>query len=127
LREKGRFIVGWTALWLMGVWSLQAAEPGTLGLQNNIMEGISKKVFDSVVKVEARNGFKKVATGVVIDKDGYIVTTGLIWPQNEEIIITTSDGRRSKAKFLGMDSETHLALIQANEKNLTPIVLAKPT
>lgn len=125
MREKGRLIVGLTALLLMSAWSLQAAEPRGLGLQDNTMEGISKKVFDSVVKVEARNGFKKVATGVVIDKDGYIVTTGLIWPRNEEIMITTSDGRRSEAKFLGMDSETHLALIQANEKNLTPIVLGK--
>jgi len=89
------------------------------------MEGISKKVFGSVVKVEARNGFKKVATGVVIDKDGYIVTTGLIWSKNEEITITTADGRRGEAKFLGMDSETHLALIQAKEKGLTPIVLGK--
>jgi S1-C subfamily serine protease len=89
------------------------------------MEGISKKVFQSVVKVEAGNGFKKVATGVVIDKDGYIVTTGLIWSRKEDIIVTTADGKRSEAKFLGMDPETHLALIQAKERNLTPIVLGK--
>src|SRR4030042_2039538 len=125
MSEKGRFIVGLTALLLLSVWSLRAAEPRSLGLQDNNIEGISKKVFDSVVKVEARNGFKKVATGVVIDKDGYIVTTGLIWPRNEEIVILTADGRRSEAKFLGMDPETHLALIQAKEKNLTPIVLGK--
>jgi serine protease Do len=125
MREKGRFIVGWAALLLLGAWSLQAAEPGSLSAQDNLMEGILKKVFDSVVKVEARNGFKKVATGVVIDKDGYIVTTGLIWPRNEEIVVTTSDGKRSAAKFLGMDPETHLALIQATEKNLTPIALGK--
>jgi len=123
--QKGRFIFGLTAILLMSAWSLQAAEPRGLGLQDNTMEGISKKVFDSVVKVETRNGFRKVATGVVIDKDGYIVTTGLIWTRNEEIVITTADGKRSEAKFLGMDSETHLALIQANEKNLTPIVLGK--
>ncbi len=125
MREKSKFMVGWTGLLLMSVWSLQAAEPRGLSLQDNIMEGISKKVFDSVVKVEARNGFKKVATGVIIDKDGYIVTTGLIWPRNEEIIVTTADGRRSEAKFLGMDPETHLALIQAKERNLTPIALGK--
>ncbi|MDH4272443.1 MAG: PDZ domain-containing protein [Candidatus Aminicenantes bacterium] len=110
---------------LVCAWSLQAAEPKASGLQDNTMERITKKVFESVVKVEARNGFKKVATGVVIDKDGYIVTTGLIWPRNEEITVTTSDGRRSEAKFLGMDPETHLALIQAKEKNITPIVLGK--
>jgi len=125
MSEKGKFVIGWAALMLLGVWSLQAVEPSRLGLQDNLMEGISKKVFDSVVKVEARNGLKKVATGVVIDKDGYIVTTGLIWPRNEEIIITASDGRRSEAKFLGMDPETRLALIQAKEKSLTPIALGK--
>jgi len=125
MREKGRFFAGLATLLLLSAWSLQAAEPRSPGLQENFMEGISKKVFDSVVKVEARNGFRKVATGVVIDKDGYIVTTGLIWPRNEEIIVTTADGRRSEAKFLGMDPETHLAVIQSKEKNLTPIVLGK--
>src|SRR4030065_1731876 len=125
MREKGRFSVGLTALLLMSAWTLQAGEPRGPGLQDNAMEGISKKVFDSVVKVEARNGFKKVATGVVIDKDGYIVTTGLIWPQKETITVTTADGRRSGAKFLGMDPETHMALIPTKEKNLVPISLGK--
>jgi S1-C subfamily serine protease len=125
MSEKGRTMAGWAALLLLGAWTLQAAEPKTPGSQDNFMEGISKKVFDSVVKVEARNGFKKVATGVVIDKDGYIVTTGLIWPQKETITVTTADGRRSEAKFLGMDPETHLALIQTKEKNLVPIALGK--
>jgi len=125
MREKSRFVVTLTALLLMSAWSLWATEPRGAGSQDNLMEGISKKVFDSVVKVEARNGFKKVATGVVIDKDGLIVTTGLIWSKKEEITVTTADGRRSAAKFLGMDPETHLALIQASEKNLVPIVLGK--
>ncbi|MFZ2055734.1 MAG: serine protease, partial [Candidatus Aminicenantales bacterium] len=125
MREKGKIIVGLAALILICAWCLQAMEPKGPGLQDNTMERVSKKVFESVVKVEARNGFKKVATGVVIDKDGYIVTTGLIWPRNEEITVTTSDGRRSEAKFLGMDPETNLALIQAKEKNLTPIVLGE--
>jgi serine protease Do len=123
MREKVKIVMGMLVLLLVCAWSLQAAEPKAPGLQDNTMERISKKVFESVVKVEARNGFKKVATGVVIDKDGYIVTTGLIWPRNEEITVTTSDGRRSEAKFLGMDPETRLALIQAKEKNITPIVL----
>jgi len=125
MREKVKIVMGMLLPVLVCAWSLQAAEPKAPGLQDNTMERISKKVFESVVKVEARNGFKKVATGVVIDKDGYIVTTGLIWPRNEEITVTTSDGRRSEAKFLGMDPETHLALIQAKEKNITPIVLGK--
>jgi len=89
------------------------------------IEEVTQKVFPCVVKVEVRNLMRKVATGVVIDRNGHIVTTALITPRDGEIFITTSDGERVEAEFLGMDSETHLAVIQAKEKNLTPIVMAK--
>lgn len=89
------------------------------------LEEITESVFPSVVKVEARNWTKKVATGVVIDKDGYIVTTALVTAHEEEIFVVTSQGKRIEAKFLGMDPVTHLALIQAKEKDLPPIKKGK--
>jgi serine protease Do len=89
------------------------------------IEDVTQKVFPCVVKVEARNLMRKVATGVVIDRNGHIVTTALITPRDEEIFITTFEGKKIEAEFLGMDSETHLAVIQAKDKNLTPIALAK--
>jgi len=87
------------------------------------IEDVTKKVYPSVVKVEVRNRIRKVATGVVIDKIGHIVTTALIYPRNDKISVITSKGKKMEAKFLGMDSETHLALIQVKDKNLTPITL----
>ena len=89
------------------------------------IEDVTQKVFPAVVKVEVRNLMRKVATGVVIDRNGHIVTTALISPRDEKIFITTSEGERVEAEFLGMDSETHLAVIQVKEKNLVPIVMAK--
>jgi len=53
------------------------------------------------------------------------VTTALITPRDEKIFITTIEGDRIEAEFLGMDSETHLAVIQAKGKKLTPIAMAK--
>lgn len=87
------------------------------------IEDLTKKVYPSVVKVEVRNRIRKIATGVVIDKIGHIVTTALIYPRDEKISVITSTGKKLEAKFLGMDSETHLALIQVKDKNLTPITL----
>jgi len=87
------------------------------------IEDVTKKVYPSVVKVEVRNRIRKIATGVVIDKIGHIVTTALIYPRDEKISVITSTGKKMEAKFLGMDSETHLALIQVKAKNLTPITL----
>jgi len=89
------------------------------------IEDVAEKVFPCVVKVETRNLMRKVATGVVFDNDGHVVTTALITPRDEKIFITTSDGKRIEAEFLGMDSETHLAVIKVKEKNLAPITMAK--
>ncbi len=94
------------------------------GGQDNI-EKIAKKVFRSVVKVITKNGINRVATGVVVDKNGYIVTHALISPRHESILVITPDGKKIEADFLGMDPVTHLALIQAKDKNLIPISIGK--
>ncbi len=82
---------------------------------------ITKKVFPSVVKVEVVNGMRKVATGVVIDEKGYIVTTALISPRDEDIFVINVDGEKVKAEFLGMDPVTHLAVVKAEDKKWTAI------
>jgi serine protease Do len=88
-------------------------------------EEVTQKVYPCVVKVEAKNMVRKVATGVVIDRNGHIVTTALITPRDEEIIVTTSRGEKVEAEFKGMDSETHLAVIQVKDKNLAPITMGQ--
>lgn len=81
----------------------------------NIKE-ITKKIFPSVVKVEAMNGMRKVATGVVIEESGYIVTTALVVPVGTDISVRTTDGEKYEAEFIGMDPVTHLALVKAGGK-----------
>jgi S1-C subfamily serine protease len=86
---------------------------------------VAKKVYPSVVRVEAQNGTRRVATGVVVEKGGYIVTTALISPREEKISITTSDGKTVGAEFLGFDTETQLALLKAADAGLPAIGLGK--
>jgi serine protease Do len=109
------------AIFLLAIFSTLKAESGLATGDEAKIEDIVKKVYPSVVKVEARNLIRKFATGVVIDKDGYIVTTALISPRDERISVVSSEGKRIDAKFLGMDPETHLALLKAEDKNLPPI------
>jgi S1-C subfamily serine protease len=115
-----------TILLAAAVLSVKAA-PATVtpGIDEKKIEDIIKIVAPSVVKVEARNGMRKIATGVVIDKDGFIVTTALISPREEEINVITADGKRIKAEFKGLDTQTQIALIQAKDKGLVPIAMGK--
>jgi len=86
---------------------------------------VAKKVYPSVVRVEVRNGRRRVATGVVIEKGGYVVTTALISPQEEKISVTTSEGKTIEAEFLGFDTETQLALLKAKDAGLPALGLGK--
>ena len=89
------------------------------------IEDITRLIAPSVVRVEARDGIRKVATGVVLDKDGFIATTALISPRDEEIWVMTADGRTLKAEFKGFDTQTGVALLQVKDKGLAPIALGK--
>lgn len=98
------------------------AEPIPRSGSEKDISDIAKKVYPSVVKVETRNRTRRVATGVVLDKDGHIITTALISPRDEKIFVIDRNGKKINADFLGMDSVTHLALIKVEEK-IPPIKL----
>jgi S1-C subfamily serine protease len=88
---------------------------------------IVKKASPSVVRVEVRDRLKRVATGVVIDKDGYIATTALISPKNEKVSVVDQTGARYEADFLGFDPQTRIAFLQVKEKRLTAVNLGSAT
>jgi serine protease Do len=95
-----------------------------IGIEPDITD-VAKKVFPSVVRVEVQNHTRRVATGVAIEKGGYIVTTALISPREEKITVTTSEGKTYDAEFLGFDTETQLALLRAKDAGLPALPLGK--
>jgi serine protease Do len=117
------------ALVVMAIFSVLTlslkATPGNAPPDRDIAE-IAKRVYPSVVRVEVQDHMRRVATGVVIDKDGYVVTTALMSPRNEKVFLTTSEGKTVEAEFLGFDTETQLALLRAKDKTLPALSMGKP-
>ncbi len=70
--------------------------------------------------------FQALGSGVIIDaKKGYVVTNFHVIDDADEIKIAISDGREFKAKLIGSDEHTDLALVQIEKaSNLTQINLA---
>ena len=69
--------------------------------------------------------FKGLGSGVIINADkGYIVTNNHVIQDADDIEVRLKDGRTFKAKKLGADPETDIALIQIEAKNLVQIKLA---
>ncbi|MPY98787.1 MAG: trypsin-like serine protease [Actinophytocola sp.] len=87
------------------------------------------KVAPAVVSVEVTTGQTGgVGSGVVIDRDGYIVTNDHVIASaktNDNATITTvfTDGSRAEAKLVGTDPKTDLAVLKVNVRNPTVIQL----
>lgn len=57
-------------------------------------------------------------SGVIINQDGYIVTNNHVIDGATDIEVILNDNREFKAKVIGTDPSTDLALLQIREKNL---------
>ena len=65
-----------------------------------------------------------LGSGVILSKNGYIVTNYHVISGATKIIVKTIDGKTYKAKLIGSDPKTDLAVIKIDAKNLHPITIA---
>jgi serine protease Do len=59
-------------------------------------------------------------SGVIMDRDGYIVTNQHVIDGAEAIYVSLSDGRRVRAGIVGVDPLTDLAVLRIQADNLIP-------
>lgn len=59
------------------------------------------------------------ASGVILTPDGYIVTNNHVVSDADDIDVTLYNGKSYKAKIIGTDPQTDLALIKIDEKKLS--------
>lgn len=62
-------------------------------------------------------------SGVIISSDGYIVTNNHVVDGATDVTVTLNDRKNYKAKVIGTDVNTDLALIKIDAKNLTVMPL----
>ena len=66
-------------------------------------------------QAEPRSG---LGSGVIVSKDGYILTNNHVVGKATEIVVALHDGRKAKAKVIGTDPDSDLAVIQVKLDNL---------
>lgn len=67
---------------------------------------------------------EKTGSGVIIDKEGYIVTNNHVVRDAEKLIVTLADGNEEEARIIGTDPRTDLAVIKIKVDNrVTPAEL----
>ena len=64
-----------------------------------------------------------LGSGVIISQDGYILTNNHVVEGADDIEVTLTDSRQAKAKVIGTDPETDLAILKIEMDKLPVIVL----
>lgn len=62
-----------------------------------------------------------IGSGVIISKDGYIVTNNHVVEGAQTILVKLNDNREMEAKLIGTDPSTDIALVKIDADNLSPI------
>lgn len=62
-----------------------------------------------------------LGSGVIVSKDGYIVTNAHVIEKADEITVAFNDGRKAKAVVVGKDPDSDLAVIKVEMNDLTPL------
>lgn len=84
---------------------------------------VARKAGPSVVAITTRaHGGRGEGTGVIISKDGLIVTNNHVVAASDEISVQLADGREFRAARIGTDPESDLAVIRVQATDLTPAV-----
>lgn len=64
-------------------------------------------------------------SGVVISKDGYIVTNNHVVNRASQVTVHFSDGKSRTAKIIGTDPRSDLAVLKVDAQNLVPAIIGK--
>jgi len=98
---------------------------------NNVPDVVAK-VAPSVVAIigkpqdgQADNRFSLAhGTGVVVKKDGLILTNAHVVSDMDRIVVVTSDGKEYEGTKKQVDETSDLALVKINATNLKPVTFA---
>ncbi len=69
----------------------------------------------------AQQKVTSLGSGVIVSKEGHIVTNNHVLNGTDDVTVQLSDGRQAKAKIVGTDAQIDLAVLKIDLENLTPL------
>jgi len=85
---------------------------------------VFQRMFPGIVLGPVKQRQQSLGSGVIVSTDGYVVTNNHVIQGAEEIAVVLYDGRVTRARVIGGDAETDLAVLKIDAENLPSIAIA---
>jgi len=69
----------------------------------------------------AQQKVNSLGSGVIVSKEGHIVTNNHVLNGTDDVTVQLSDGRQAKARIIGTDAQIDLAVLKVDLDNVTPL------
>ncbi|MEO5573779.1 MAG: DegQ family serine endoprotease [Gammaproteobacteria bacterium] len=99
---------------------------GHIAIQNNplLSDPFFRRFFDIPNNLPRERQTQSLGSGVIVDAQrGYVLTNNHVIANADEVTVTLRDGRNLKAKLIGTDKDTDVAVIQVPAEGLTAVRL----
>ncbi len=98
-------------------------QPGLFNVDPSLRQFLGNDQFWRQFIGPRRYEVKNLGSGVVISPDGYIVTNFHVAGNAKEIMVTFVGGKKIKAKLVGADAVSDIALVKVDASDLPYVVL----
>jgi len=95
--------------------------PSQIKAGDEPIASVAKALLPAVVQLETDQG---LGSGVVYDKNGYILTAAHVVEGASQVTVRLADGTKLSGRVLGSDSGTDIAVVKVDRNNLQPAALA---
>jgi serine protease Do/serine protease DegQ len=104
---------------------LESIRPAVVSVRSSKI--VRQQVPEFLKQYGVQGGEQKMrglGSGVIISADGFIITNNHVVEEADELIVLLSDDREFKAKVIGTDPKTDVAVIKIEAENLPAATLA---
>jgi serine protease DegS/serine protease DegQ len=85
---------------------------------------VFQRMLPGIVLGPVKQRQQSLGSGVIVGADGYVVTNNHVIQGAEEIEVVLYDGRETRARVVGTDAETDLAVLKIDAENLPSVAIA---
>lgn len=106
----------------------QVAEKGiaaVVSISTEKFQGSHYNYYENMYNPNNSNKQGSLGSGVIINKEGYILTNTHVIENVDKIVVTLSDNREYEAKIIGLDKKTDIAVLKIEDKNIPFIKIGK--